>query len=48
MVVNDERAKCGRRLLVGTGITMADESGVAATALPPQSKYAAGWPGDWD
>jgi len=27
---------------------VAGESGVDATALPPQSKIATGWPGGWD
>jgi hypothetical protein len=41
-MTNDETILCGRSLLSDPGTAVAGESGVAATALPPQSKFAAG------
>ncbi|MBW8865546.1 MAG: hypothetical protein JF609_11640 [Verrucomicrobia bacterium] len=44
-MTNDETMPCRRAIVLTKNIVVAGESGVAATALPPQSKIAAG--GRW-
>jgi hypothetical protein len=43
LMTNDKTIQCKSRLLFNKLALVADESGVATTALPPQSKIAMGW-----